>query len=444
MNQAITDRRSLIKTGAAAFAFQFVPSHVWGANERLHVGCVGIGGKGAGDVTDVAAAGGTIVALCDVDDNRRRRKANDPQQLFPKASFFRDFRVMLDKLDNQLDAITVSTPDHVHCHAAVTAMRMGKHVYCQKPLSHSIGEARLMATVARQEGVATQMGNQGHANEPIRRAVEWIRAGVIGRVQQVHCWTNRPIWPQGLTAHLPEQPLPAGLDWDLWLGPSPARPYNAEYCPFKWRGWWDFGTGALGDMGCHIMDMPYWALELGYPTRVEATSEGNTAVSAPNAATVRYDFPAGRYSDERVFNWYDGGRLPAAEVIADSGLSSEDVAKRFNLVMVGEKGKMFFNLANVDWLITPAEVGEDFKPPQPSLPRVANEDAEWIAACKGGPPALSRFELSGPFTEVVLLGNLAIRIGEPIEWDGVAMKASGHPQADQMVQRRYRKGWRLK
>ena len=437
-------RRSLLKAGtAAAFSFQFVPAHVWGANERLQVGCIGIGGKGAGDVADVAAAGGKIVALCDVDDNRRVRKGMDARELHPGASFHRDFRVMLDKHEREIDAVTVSTPDHVHCLAAVRAMQMGKHVYCQKPLTYSIGEARLMAETAEKHGVATQMGNQAHAGEPIRRAVEWVRAGLIGKVQEVHTWTNRPIWPQGLTAEPPLQPTPAGLDWDLWLGPAPKRPYNEAYCPFKWRGWWDYGTGALGDMGCHIMDMPYWALDLKYPSRVEADSDGNTAISAPTASTVRYQFPAGKYSDELEFSWYDGGRMPAADVLAESGMTSKQVAGKFDLVMIGEKGKLFFNRGNLNWLITPASVLEDFKAPEPTLPRVASEDAEWIEACKGGPPALSRFQDAGPFTETVLLGNLAIRLGEPVEWDGPAMKAVGCPRADRYIHRTYRRGWKL-
>ena len=443
MRAPVTNRRTMIKAAAAAFAFQFVPEQVWGANERLQVGCIGIGGKGSGDVADVAAAGGKIVALCDVDDNRRIRKGKDQRELHPQASFHRDFRVMLDKHDREIDAVTVSTPDHVHCHAAVTAMRMGKHVYCQKPLTYSIGEARLMAKMARKHRVATQMGNQGHAGEPVRRAVEWIRAGVIGRIQQVHTWTNRPIWPQGLAALPTGQPVPAGLDWDLWLGPAAKRPYNEAYCPFKWRGWWDYGTGALGDMGCHIMDMPYWALELKHPTRVEADSEGNTPLSAPTASTVRYHFPAGKYSDALQFSWYDGGRMPAAEVLAESGMTSKKVAGMFDLVMVGDKGKMFFNRSNLDWLITPGSALEDFKAPEPSLPRVANEDVEWVEACKGGAPALSRFEKSGPFTETVLLGNLAIRLGEPVEWDGPAMKAVGCPRADRYIHREYRRGWKL-
>ena len=444
MRKKRASRRQLLKGAAAsAFAFTFVPGRVWGANERVRVGCIGIGGKGASDVADIAAAGADIVALCDVDDNRRGRKRKDARETYGKATFDRDFRVMLEKHANRLDAVSVSTPDHTHCHAAVMAMRMGKHVYCQKPLTHSISEARLMAETAKKYKVATQMGNQAHAGEPIRRAVEWIRAGVIGKVHEVHTWTNRPIWPQGLSKLPTPETVPTGLDWDLWLGPVAARPYSSAYCPFKWRGWWDFGTGALGDMGCHIMDMPYWALDLKYPTTVEAEAVGNSSISGPTSAVVTYEFAAGPYSKKLKFVWYDGTNLPAAELVADCGLKPAEAAKKFDLVMVGEKGKFFFKRSSTDWVITPKSIGEDFKAPTPTVPRVANEDVEWLAACQGGQPALSNFSRSGPFTEVVLLGNLAIRTGEKLQWNGPAMKATNCAAADQYIRRRYRKGWEL-
>ncbi len=443
MSQRKVTRRTVVKGAAAGFGFSFVPAHVWGANERVRVGCIGIGGKGGTDVADIAAAGADIVALCDVDDNRRGKKRKDAREAHPRAQFHRDFRIMLEKNENRLDAVSVSTPDHTHCHAAVTAMRMGKHVYCQKPLTHSIAEARLMAETAKKYKVATQMGNQAHAGEPIRRAVEWIRAGVIGKVKEVHAWTNRPIWPQGLKGRPKPEAIPAGLNWDLWLGPVQPQPYSSAYCPFKWRGWWDFGTGALGDMGCHIMDMPYWSLDLKYPTSVHAESTGNSSVSGPTAATVTYRFAPGKYSDELKFVWYDGDNMPAQSVIADCGLAKAAVAKKFDLVMVGENGKMFFKRSSTDWVITPEAVANEFKSPEPTIPRVESEDAEWLAACKGGPAALSNFANSGPFTEVVLLGNLAIRTGKKLKWDGPAMKATNCPEADQYIHRRYRKGWEL-
>ena len=436
-------RRFLKQSATAVAAATFIPRSVFGANDRINIGCIGIGGKGASEVTGVAGAGGTIVALCDVDDARRKKKGKDATEAYPDSRFYRDFRVMLDKEADRIDAVTVSTPDHTHCHAAVTAMRMGKHVYCQKPLTHSVSEARLMTETARENKVATQMGNQAHAGEPIRRAVELIRAGLIGRVREVHAWTNRPIWPQGLTQRPPAMPVPDTLDWDLWLGPAPFRPYNEAYVPFKWRGWWDFGTGALGDMGCHIMDMPYWALGLKYPTSVAAESEGNTEESGPNSATVTYRFAAGEYSDDLTYVWYDGGRMPSDEVLAGSGIPDNQLAKRFDLVMVGEKGKFFFRRSRTDWVTSPGSLLEDFDSPPETIPRVRDEDAEWIAACRGGPAALSHFGHSGPFTEMILLGNLAIRTGVKLQWDGPNMKATNCPEADRYIHREYRKGWEL-
>jgi predicted dehydrogenase len=445
-------------TAGAAFAFTFVPKSAFGANERLGVGSIGIGGKGASDVSGAAGAGAQIVALCDVDENRRAKKGSDATHLHPDAKFYRDFRVMLEKEDKRIDAVTVSTPDHVHCHASVMAMRMGKHVYCQKPMSHSIWEARLMAETAAEKKVATQMGNQAHADEPIRRAVEWVRAGLIGKVSEVHAWTNRPIWPQGSAALLgnariqwalsgegdpPPATPPASIDWDLWLGPAPWRAYDPCYAPFKWRGWWDFGCGALGDMGCHIMDMPYWALDLKSPASVVAESAGGNDQSGPDWAVITYRFPAGDYSSELQYVWYDGGRMPADDVIEGAGMSAAEMAKKFDLVMIGTKGKLFFKRSSTDWITSPASLLEDFDPPAPTIPRVQDEDAEWIDACRGGPQALSNFTLAGPFTEMVLLGNLAVRLDRPIEWDSQNMKAVGCPEADPLIHRAYRQGWEL-
>lgn len=432
-------RRRFLKAGAAsAFAFQFVPGSAWGANERVQVACIGVGGKGAGEVKDAADNGAQVVALCDVDGAQR---ANDVTKHFPDARFYRDFRQMLAAEEGKIDAVTVSTPDHTHCLAAVTAMSMGKHVYCQKPLTHSVWEARLLTMAARHFKVATQMGNQAHAGEPVRRAVELIRAGLIGKVREVHCWTNRPIWPQGIGTRPAAQPVPANLDWDLWLGPAPERPYNEAYAPFNWRGWWDFGTGALGDMGCHIMDMPFWALELQHPTSVRAEQEGNTAESGPVKSVVTYRFPAGKYSTDLAFSWYDGGTMPPAEVFAGTG-RDPDWGRKFDVMMIGEKGKFIFNRSSDRWQTFPASLLEEFVPPEPTLRRVANEDVEWLEAIKGGPAALSSFDYAGPFTETVLLGNLAVRLGE-IEWDGARLKAANQPEAAALIRREYRKGWEI-
>ncbi|MEM7386935.1 MAG: hypothetical protein AAF514_18505, partial [Verrucomicrobiota bacterium] len=313
---------------------------------------------------------------------------------------------------------------------------------CQKPLSHSVWEARLMTTVAKARGVHTQMGNQAHAGEPIRRAVEWIRAGIIGKVTEVHAWTNRPIWPQGLAQRPEPAAVPAGLDWNLWLGPAPERPYSPDYVPFKWRGWWDFGTGALGDMGCHIMDMPFWALDLKHPVSVEADSDGNTAESGPKASTVTYRFPAGPYSEDLKFAWYDGGRMPSEDLFAGTGITPAS-ARKFDLVMVGTEGKFFFNRNSTKFITYPRSILEDFKAPEPTIQRVKDEDQEWVDACLGGPKALSNFDYSGPFSETVVLGNLAIRLGKKIEWDGPNMVATNAPEAAELIRRPYRQGWEL-
>ena len=425
-------RRAFVGAVSSTFSFTFVPSRVWGANERLNIAGIGVGGKGAGEINDAAREGCNIVALCDVDESRAAKTFGK----FPDAKKYKDFRVMLDR-QKDIDAVTVSTPDHTHAPASVMAMKLGKHVYCQKPLTHSIYEARVMAETAANMKVATQMGNQAHAGEPIRRGVELVRAGIIGKVTEAHVWTNRPIWPQGVDRPKEMPPVPASLDWDLWLGPAPRRPYHSAYVPFKWRGFWDFGTGALGDMGCHLMDMAYWSLGLGYPDTVEAISSGATAESAPNWAIVTYQFPARGENPPVKFVWYDGNKLPPAEVSEGENL------KRFGTILVGEKGKMFFHRGRTNWVIKPESALDGFNEPEKTIPRVANEDAEWIAACKGGPPALSNFARSGPFTEVVLLGNLAVRVGKKFKWDGPNMRSPDAPEADQFVRREYRKGWKL-
>ncbi len=431
----------------------------------------------------MTSAGANFVALCDVDGT----KAAGTFKKHPDAKSYTDFRVMLDK-EKGIDGVTVSTPDHTHAVAALAAMVRGKHVYCQKPLTHTIYEARLMTMAARHYKLATQMGNQAHAGEPIRRAVELVRAGIIGPVREVHCWTNRPIWPQADGAlnerkKFTGQSKPADLEWDLWLGPAANREYNACYVPFKWRGWWDFGTGALGDMACHIMDMPYWALDLGSPESVAAESGGATTETGPAWSTITYQFPArksvgGGASGAAVgpqspieqpavkFVWYDGIRdakanapyelLAKATKDAASAQTNQppatntkrkpesiDSPARWDLILVGDDGLMLFNRGSEDWIVTPKARIESFSQVPKTIPRVDNEDAEWLAAIKGGPIALSNFDYAGPFTEVVLLGNLAVRLGKKITWDAVNMKAIGLPEADKLIRGEYRQGWEL-
>ena len=479
-------RQFLGAAATSAFSFMYVPQRVWGANERINVAGIGVGGKGAGEVRDVTAAGGRFVALCDVDASR----ASKTFKAHPDAKVYQDFRRMLEK-EKGIDAVTVSTPDHTHAVASLAAMSLGKHVYCQKPLTHTILEARLMQKAADHFGVQTQMGNQAHAGEPIRRAVELIRAGIIGSVSEVHCWTNRPIWPQGQSAldertKLASQKKPADIDWDLWLGPAAERDYNACYAPFKWRGWWDFGTGALGDMACHIMDMPYWALDLGSPATVSAESGGQTSETGPDWATITYQFPsrkqvgggetgastgpASNVDQPAVkFVWYDGVRdgrpnaphdllKQATAEVRSSGTLPEvdksnrklrkapkaiDAPGRWDLVMVGDKGMMLFNRSSTTWIVSPSARVEEFVSTPRSVPRVENEDAEWLAAISGGSKPLSSFDYAGPFTEVVLLGNLAVRLEDEIHWDAANLAVRNLPEAEPLIRGSYRKGWEL-
>jgi predicted dehydrogenase len=482
-NQQIT-RRTFLATAASSFAFTYIPKSVWGANERFYLAGIGVGGKGAGEVKDLTKAGATFVALCDVDGT----KAGSTFKSFPNAKRYTDFRIMLEN-EKGIDAVTVSTPDHTHALPSLMAMSMGKHVYCQKPLTHSIYEARLMTNAAKYYKVQTQMGNQAHAGEPIRRGVELVRAGIIGPVREVHAWTNRPIWPQGQKAieerkRLAAQPKPADLDWDLWLGPAPMRKYNACYVPFKWRGWWDFGTGALGDMACHIMDMPYWALDLGSPVSVEAESAGQTTESGPDWSTITYMFDqrssvgGGKFGGavgpeaavkqpEVKFVWYDGTKdgkqnapyklLQQATEEARKNDTSRQAPNtgrnrkrkpptisdptRWDMVLVGDKGLMAFKRSATDWIVTPSGRLKQFANTPKTIRRVPNEDVEWLQAIKGGPKPLSSFDYSGQLTEMVLLGNLAVRLDKKMMWNAKTLRVTNAPEADELIRRQYRKGW---
>ncbi len=471
------NRRQVLKASTLALATTYIPRSAWGANDRIQLAGIGVGGKGAGEVQDLTAAGARFIALCDVDQERASKtfKSN------PDAKVYADFREMLDK-EKGIDGVTVSTPDHTHAIASLTAMAMGKHCYCQKPLTHTIYEARLMRLAANQYKVVTQMGNQAHANEPIRRAVELVRAGIIGPVREVHCWTDRPIWQQGKAAierraSMAGQSKPAGVDWDLWLGPAKEREFNAAYLPFSWRGYWDFGTGALGDMACHIMDMPYWALDLGSPTSVSAEADGMTSEAGPDWSTITYQFaarksvgggsigasvgPVATVEQPAVkFVWYDGKKdgkpnapydliTRATKEAKAAGRQSSnkklelDDPKNWDLCLVGDDGLLLFNRGNDKWILTPDSKAEQAASIPKSLPRVDNEDVEWLAAIRGEGQALSNFDYAGPFTEVVLLGNLAVRLGKTIQWDSKNLKVTNAPEADALIRTEYRKGWEL-
>ena len=436
--QRFTRRRfiqgSVGLAGALAFPM-VVPSRVFGANDRVNVACIGAGGKGEVDVEGAHAAGGTIAFLCDVDESR----AAQTFKKYPSAKHYKDYRQMLEKEENDIDAVTVSAPDHIHAPAALMAMRMGKHVYCQKPLTHTVHEARLLAQVAKEKKLATQMGNQGHSDSDMRRLVELIRAGVLGKVREAHVWTDRPIWPQGIQRPAGEDPVPATLDWDLWLGPAPQRPFkgNQAYVPFNWRGWWDFGTGALGDMACHCMDLVFFSLQPGAPTSLDAQSAGGTDESAPTWSIIRYQFP------NLAMTWYDGKKLPPTELVKGRKLSSNGV------ILVGDKDTLYVpSYWGPGEFLSGAKMAE-FKDVPQTLPRARMQFddghyAEWIDAIKGGPAPMSNFaDYSGPLTEAVLLGNVAIRAGRKIEWDSKNLKVTNDADANRLIRKQYRKGWEI-
>ncbi len=408
-------------------------------NAKLNVACIGTGGQGGGDMNNVGKSE-NIVALCDIDSKRN----DEAGKKYPEARKFADYRKMLEEMAPKIDAVTVGTPDHHHAPASVMAMKLGKGVYTQKPLTHSVYEARVMRETARKHKVATQMGNQGTAGGNLRQSVEMIQAGVIGEVKEVHIWTNRPVWPQSpdIKERPPQTPpVPEHIDWDLWLGPAPERPYHQVYLHFKWRGWWDFGTGALGDMACHTANLPYMALKLGAPTTVEAESEEPNPETCPGWAKVTYEFPArGEMPPVKVI-WYEGKRdgeklLPPLDL-----LQGEKPSGSASLI-VGSKGTMYspddYGGKSI-WL--PKD--RSFPPPAPTLPRSPGHHAEWIRACKGGEPAMSNVDYAGPFTEFVLLGNVAIRARKKLEWDAEALRAKNCPEADPYIKREYRKGWTL-
>lgn len=420
-------------------------------NEKLNIGVIGVDGKGAVDAAGVSSE--NIIALCDVDE----AKLNKAGQKYPGAKLYRDYRKMLDA-QKGLDGIVISTPDHHHAPAAMRAITLGYHIYLQKPLTHTIYEARRLTEAARKYGVMTQMGNQGRSGHGVREVCELIWSGAIGDVREVHCWTDRPIWPQGLDRPAGEDAIPAGLDWDLWLGPAPKRSFKSDwteaeagtwkrgntrpvYHPFSWRGWWDFGCGALGDMGCHIMDPANWALKLGAPTSVEMiSSSGVNSQMAPKSAVIRYEFPARGVMGPVTLTWHDGGNKPArpaemeAEKLPDNGT-----------IFIGTKGKIICGAYGGDPTLLPESKMKDFIRPVPTLERIPNQDhyQDWIRACKTGKPACSNFDVAGPFTETVLLGNLALRLGKKIEWDSKNMRATNAPEADIFIRKKYRHGWAI-
>jgi hypothetical protein len=472
-------RRKFIRTaGLTASAFTIVPRFVLGGSgyqapsDKLYVAGIGAGGKGESDLASFAKSGKAEVAyLCDVDDRRAAKSV----AAFPKAKYYKDFRIMLDKEHKHIDAVSVSTPDHNHAVQAIAAMQLGKHVYVQKPLTHDIYEARMLTEAAKKYKVVTQMGNQGASGDGVRQLMEWYNAGTIGDVHTVYCWTNRPVWPQGISWSDKTAPVPKELDWDLWLGTAPYKAYVEKIVPFNWRGWWDYGTGALGDMACHIVEPPFRVLGLNYPTEVTASvgsvyvdefKRGYFPESCPPSSHIVLTFPARNGKPPVKMHWMDGGIQPerpdelgANEQMGDGGNG---------VIFVGSKGKMMCGTYGMFPSLIPTSRNKEVSVPQTikRVPDGANGHyAQWVEACIAGYGKMevsSPFDIAGPLTETVLMGNLAIRshdIRKPkkdkpnefdypgrnikLLWDGANMKITNFDDANQFVKREYRKGWTL-
>jgi predicted dehydrogenase len=451
--------RTMLAGGAVALTFPYV-GRVLGANDRINIACIGVGGKGDSDSSDAASCGGNIIAICDVDNNSRDKKTKQFAEKFPQLKQYSDYRKMLDEIGKDIDAVTVSTPDHNHGVASLRAMKMGKHCFTQKPLVQTVNEARMMRQIAKEKNLATQMGNQGSAESGLRRAVEVVQAGVIGKPLEIHVWTNRPIWPQGLDRPEGSDPVPAGLDWESWLGPARNRPFKKDvYHTFKWRGWYDFGTGALGDMACHTVNMPFRACNLGYPNVVECeTASKLYPETFPKTARIRFEFPQRGDLPPLKFWWYDGNPgdplkpfRPEGSVISEV-IATYDKLPGSGALIVGENGKLF----------SPDDYGARFfvamkgkseyvagdqeatcKAVPQSIPRSPGHMQEWFRMMKEGTPAYSNFDIAAYLTEIILLGCVALRVGvnQRMEWDGPNMKSPNLPQAARFVKRENRSGW---
>ncbi len=444
-----TRRDFLIHSAAAASALSLgpgctnatasLPQRARSPNDRLRIGVVGCGGKGLSDMQGCARTQ-DIVALCDVDEGKAKNARNEQ----PKAVFYHDWRELLDR--EKLDALVVSTPDHSHAGPALAAMALGMHVFVQKPLTHTVQEARLLRDAARKSKVITSMGNQGTCLDGFRTAVECVRAGLIGEVTDVHVWTDRPVWPQGLDRPAHIDAIPASFRWDLWLGAAPWRPFAAGrkdgdfkgYAPFHWRGWWDFGTGALGDMACHVANLPFYALQLDAPTTVEAVASDHHDETAPKSSTIRMQFPARGQRGPVSMTWYDGGNLPPAELLPGVTLRSG------GFLLVGSKGVLY----------SPTDYGEKFdiyqngaisqvEYPAPTLPRSPGIHDEWLQGILSGTQPMANFEYAAPFTEAMLLGNLALRSGEKLQWDSQSLRVTNSEAAQRLVSKEYRRGFLL-
>ena len=479
MSQQISRRRFLSTTATAAGLFTIVPSfavsnlgHI-APSDKLNIAGIGVGGKGSGNLNNMKSE--NIVALCDIDWEYSKRCFGN----FPDAKRFVDYRKMFDEIGKSIDAVVIATPDHTHAVCAIAAMQLGKHVYVQKPLTHSVYESRVLLEASRRYKVVTQMGNEGHSNDSVAEVCEWIWSGAIGDITHVDAWTDRPIWPQGLTR--PEQGmwLPDHIDWDLFIGPAPMRPYHRAYHPWDWRGWWDFGTGALGDMACHVLDVVFSAMKLGHPVSVEASSTAINTECAPVASTIQYDFPARPKEGKQnmpalsVF-WYDGGLTPRRPEGLRDGV--ELGAGRNGVIFHGSKGTIVCGNYGENYRLLPESKFKGMPKPPAQVRRVGmNHEMDFVRACKESQGnrvlPLSNFEYSGPLNEMVVMGNLAVRLkdlNKKLMWDGENMRitnlsdnetirvTNGIPRqeprqvtlnakqaAEEYVRHTYRQGWSL-
>jgi predicted dehydrogenase len=407
-------------------------------NAKLNVAAIGAGGQGGGDIG--ACDSENVVALCDVDFDR----AAGSFGRWPNAKRYRDYRVMLEK-QRDIEAVTIGTPDHTHAPAALMAMELGVHVYVEKPLTHTVEEARILRKAARRFGVVTQMGNQGHAGDDVRRVCEVIWIGLLGEVREVHAWTDRPAgwWPQNVNRPTETLAVPEHLDWDLWIGTAPWRPYHTAYHPFAWRGWWDFGCGALGDMGCHVMNPVNWAMQLDRPRSFSIEvieKEGGNEETGPLWSIIRYEFPRRGEMPPVTVTWYDGGKKPPCP----EGVNPEYLADGNGSLFIGSEGMLVVGVHGGSARLLPEEKMKDLGWPDPIMPRVeGGPQQEWIRACKGGSLPGSSFDYSGPFTEMVLLGNVALRAGTKIEWDVSRMRVVNDRAAGALITKDYRNEWDL-
>lgn len=426
-------RRDLLKGAAATGAGYFLTAGATtatadGPSDKLNVAVIGIGGQGRANLNAVASQ--NIVALCDVDDKR----AGDAYGKFPNAKKFYDFRRMFDKMEKQIDAVVVATPDHTHFHPSMMALEYGKHLYCEKPMAHSPYEVRAMTELAAEKKVATQLGVQRHTIPNMHRVVELIQAGTIGQVSEVHCWIggNRGM-PDKPTSF---SPTPSHLKWDLWLGPATKnRKYSSAFAPYNWRFWWDYGTGETGNFGCHILDIPFWALDLKYPTAVDATGPAIDAERTPKSMATSLKFPALGKRDALTLHWYHAADGPP--ILKQHGMS----ASGNNTLFIGSRGMLLcgFNKRK----LYPAKKFADFDTPEPTIPNSPGFHREWFNACKGGVAATCDFAYSGPLSETVLLANVAYRAGGGFKWDAKGLKTNGNDRVEQYIRPVFRKGWEV-